>query len=313
MPTVCATVFFFADTAAPLELKREKNSKTAKHARKTTPAKERGKTSYDDLYTVWRFDYGSGSGTGSVATIETSRFIADTPKNFLALRKAIWESMKKDPRYRGITRDSSNFFNHTTVLIYRGHNKLPTHADQVWTPDGKFESSRNSQKKGSAVVTVTIGDDRILRFVRRSANGNNWNKEEKKEFMTVTHKHMKAYVLHPEDEKPLLRHDGNGTSKARLQYLHYVERPPRHDQEDYLSIAIIFRCVTKCSPVSVCDNRMTVDDRTIKRFDTKEVKERIAKRARKQEKAMNDERSQENATIAEYNAFLKRRCREIFG
>ena len=286
--------FFFADRAPP-------GTSGANCARK-----------YNDTYTVWRYDYGSGSGTGSVATNESYRVIAPMPTSFTNLHQAIYKKLQQDPRFKSLVRDGKNKFNHATVLTYRGHNHLTSHTDQVWAPTGKFVSQKNSQKEGSPVVIVTIGDPRKLLFLRRSSNGKRWDVAEKVPFMTVQQHHLQVFVLHPRDERPLRRHDWMGKRKEKVQFTHRVDQPQGREREGYLSVAILFRCVTKTCPVDVRYNTVAVDERTVNGYDRAPVKKRVAKRKAAQDMAMANKRSRESNTVREWNEFLRWKCEEIF-
>ena len=101
------------------------------------------------------------------------------PKNFTNLHTAIYKKLKADTRYRQLLRGGQNKFNHATVLTYRGHNQLTEHSDQVWGADGDFIAERNSQRYGSPVAIVTIGDNRELLFMRRCSDGRQWKATEK--------------------------------------------------------------------------------------------------------------------------------------
>lgn len=279
---------------------------------KTAPTPPDKEGNYDDLCTVWRYDYGSGTGTGSVATNESSRLIGDFTSNLDSLCEEVWKSMKDDPRFKSLTRYPANKFNHVTVLLYRGHNDLSLHADQVWTQDGKFDSVRNSQKKGTAVAIVTVGSDRVLQFHKRYSEGKTWMKAEAKPFMKVTQKHMQVHLGHPDDERPKRRHDSCGIRHDHLQFLHRVAKPPSHLREGYFSMAYVLRCVVAVAPVNICDNHVRVDNRTIRNLQKKTTKERIRKRKRCQEKALKNPNSLERNLIKEYQEFLREKAKELF-
>ena len=194
--------FFFADRAPP-------DKTGANRARK-----------YNDAYTVWRYDYGSGSGTGSVATNESYRIIAPMPVSFTNLHQAIYKKLQGDPRFKSLVRDRKNKFNHATCM---------------------------------------------------------------------------------------------GKRKERVQFTHRVNQPKGKSQDGYLSVAILFRCVTKTCPVDVRYNTVAVDERTVNGFDRAPVKKRVAKRKAAQDAAMANKRSRECETVREWNEFLKWKCDKIFG
>ena len=286
--------FFFSETAPP-------DTMGANAARK-----------FDDFYTTWRCDCGSGSGTGSVATNESCRVTAPMPINFTNLHKATYKKLREDLRYRHLVRDGKNKFNHATVLTCRGHNHLTLHSDQVWGPNGDYMAEKNSQKRGSPVAIVTIGDDRNLLFLRRCSDGKRWEMAEKLPFMTVKQQHLNVFVLHPADERPLRRHDWRGAMKKRVQFMHKVAQPSKDLRDGCLSVAILFRCTTKTCPVDVRTNTMAVDQRTVNGWGRDPVKKRIAKRKAAQDLALADEGSLEKAAVSEWNEFLKWKTKEMF-
>ena len=116
----------------------------------------------------------------------------------------------------------------------------------------------------------------------------------KKLFMTVKQQHLNVFILHPWDERPLRRRDCRGVLQKRVQFVHKVNQPPKPSRENYLSIAILFRCVTKTCPVDVRTNAMAIDQRTVNGYGRDPVKKRVAKRKAAQDRAMADKDSREN-------------------
>lgn len=249
---------------------------------------------------VRRRYYGSGSGSGSVATNENCRIIRPWTTTMAALALVIKDMMRAaGGQWEFLARHGAADFNLCAVLVYQDHNDLGLHSDQVFFPDGKFRQEKNSQRENSAVAIVTFGKHRRLAFKRRFAKcDGTWALPEKEAFMELHLGDMSVFILHPKDEKPQRRRDMHGRMKHKLQFMHMVLQPLMEDRKDYVSVAYCFRVVVPYAYVNVADDKIMVDDRSVPGLGSNPaVQKRVVKRNILYNKGMNNPNSKENITI----------------
>lgn len=251
-----------------------------------------------------RYDYGAGR-SGTTGFEEGNRVIRRMPVDLEEIADIVWDIMKKDDRYKDLTKKTSNKFNHATILTYMGHNKLTMHADQVWSTNGKFDEKKNSQKKDTPVVVITVGAARRLAFHRRGVGkcGQKWCVPEKEIAMLAIQKHGDIFLLHHKDEFPTRRRDGWGIEFRRMQFLHRVMQPPAKERDDYLSIAIVLRCVESTVLVDITTNTVS---------SNKDVSQSISKREKILNKARSDPMSTDNKLAKKRVGFFRRKLQDIF-
>ena len=139
-------------------------------------------------------------------------------------------------------------FNHCTVLIYSGSNNngcsnslLSFHSDCTFDHNGNYIPYRNSQKKNSSVLVLTVGDCRTLYFKKRivieSTTGRKRWKITDDTAVSFRLENNSVFLLHPQDEIPILREGDDLMSQ-------YVHGGVKINNENDLSIAFVFRVVS---------------------------------------------------------------------
>jgi len=68
--------------------------------------------------------------------------------------------------------------------------------------------------------------------------------------------HGSAFLLDPNDEKPIYRRNQFGERKQEALFLHGVECIPDEDPKDYFSVAFIFRCLQTEAIVDATTDRV---------------------------------------------------------
>ena len=141
----------------------------------------------------------------------------------------------------------NNYFNHCTILVYSGKNNnglsnstLSFHSDCTFDHCGRYIPSRNSQKENTCVAVLTVGDSRKLHFKKRVVVAGGKGKKKWKitddDGETFILCNNSLFLLHPDDEKPLLRLKDNYISQ-------YVHGGVNIQNDNDLSIALVFRVV----------------------------------------------------------------------
>ena len=164
----------------------------------------------------------------------------------------------------GFQEETSTFFdcelNHCTIIIYNTHSpginyKLPFHYDCEYDHNGTF-LQRNSKRENTPVIVYSLGDSRTLNLSRRmavdSGNHKQWLIIQKKckEFEL---KDNSIFLLHPDDENPLLRY----FDKELSQFQHGNVQV----KKGQLSLGMVLRNVTKSLPYNnVTDVRLLPDN-----------------------------------------------------
>lgn len=135
--------------------------------------------------------------------------------------------------------------NHCTILVYNCHThdincKLSYHCDCEYDHSGEFMKN-NSQGENTPVIVYSMGDSRELCFRKRMAidGGNHrkcWHIVNEPYCKFSLHDNS-IFVLHHDDEKPVVRYSG--------EYLSQFQHGNVFVKEGLLSIGLIFRHVTK--------------------------------------------------------------------
>jgi hypothetical protein len=217
----------------------------------------------NDLWYELRYNYGAGSGTGSVAINESHRVIRRWTPEIDYMAKAIWEMIEADDNYKHLA-DGFKGFNHVAELPYGKHNNVGKHNDCAHDKNGKFCHKQNSQAENSPVAILTIGDTRPLEFYRRFVRGGIWV-DEKEPCARFDMSHFSVLIVDPDDEKPKKRNNKDGKIQNKLNFVHGVPPPKSKERNaDFLSCAFVFRIVTAIAPVSIHTNTVMVGSHTIK-------------------------------------------------
>ena len=137
-------------------------------------------------------------------------------------------------------------FNHCTILTYNVHtpnvnHKLTYHCDCQYDHNGNFQYLTNSQGENTPVIVYSLGNSRTLYFRRRRVICGKKNMKRWENSKIPCHEFElndnSIFVLHPLDEKPLIRYPLENMS----QYQHGNVTV----KSGNLSIALVFRNVTK--------------------------------------------------------------------
>lgn len=101
-------------------------------------------------------------------------------------------------------------FNHMAALLYGYETILGEHRDTYYSPLGNYSYALNSQAKETPTCILTIGDSRVLqlrliKYVRGKSGILNKMEAVKRIYKRFILKHGSLFVLHPEDEKPIIR------------------------------------------------------------------------------------------------------------
>ena len=184
-----------------------------------------------------RFCYGSGTGSLTVGTHPDHLVTRNMTPEMTKLANHIALNIKK---FTGKTFE----LNHCTILFYyHKYNKSPNnllgyHTDNVYSANGKFLKSKNSQAEDTPTCVLTIGHSRELVVQKQK---HKYYKETKrrrwKESMTknITMRHNSLFILQSSDEKPF------EANKKKFRWRHGV---PGYKGKNDLSIALVFRSVT---------------------------------------------------------------------
>jgi hypothetical protein len=211
-----------------------------------------GQQSSDDDDHADRID--CGAGTGSVGTDPNNAEIRLLTAAMVELGEALRQNLIADKTMCNNKMDLDNEFNSVTAVLHMGIDAIPGsegssigyHCDSIFSTDGVFSATRNTQKRHTPVVVVTLGDPRMLKMKKRKATDTKFTDDKKYgqlEFMLTS---GSIFLLHPDDEQPKRR--------ASQQFLSQFQ----HENVEVtkgLSLALIFRVVTSKAKVHVVDNR----------------------------------------------------------
>jgi hypothetical protein len=219
---------------------------------------------------VWRYVYGTGSGTGSVCTdprfLQTKVMTNDMVVLGDILR--IYVQNHQSDLFPGIK--GMNFkqpFNSVAILLYLGGNiideitetTLGYHTHVEYGKDGEFKAC-NSQKENTAVVVITFGDPRTVYLLKRKLFENGcWSTTGSKKYKKVL-KTGSIFVFHPDDE---ILKQRSGSKTNRSQFLHGGVKVRQG-----LSIAMIYRTVTSKALIHVSDNTQKLGPKEMLYLDT---------------------------------------------
>jgi hypothetical protein len=189
--------------------------------------------------------YGSGTGAKTVGTHPSFDCTREMSQDMVLLAKCIEKKLRYLRRHHNLMPNLTWPLNHCTVLFYF-HKKggasdkmLAFHTDNVYTRDGKFLHTQNSQRQDTPTCVVTIGCSRCLQFERQisSVNPKTGRKKWKRCFVkSITLDDNSLFVLDPSDECPerFLGH-------ILFRWRHGV---PSFRNKHGLSMALVFRSVT---------------------------------------------------------------------
>jgi len=207
------------------------------------------------------FCYGSGSGMHS-AGVSTTRemtpemkqvaeWIHSTLLLICATNPSLTSGMDVEP------------FNHCTVLFYfqkqqKQHPKqLGYHCDNLYSNDGNFQANCNSQKENTPTCTLTLEGDRELCFLLLKLENDHYDgcrrSWQPTKVDTVTLSENMLFILHPADEIPHTEQN----SSAFFKWKHGV---PRFMSEESVSVALVFRTVTRVGRVHLNQDRLVPPD-----------------------------------------------------
>ena len=117
-------------------------------------------------------------------------------------------------------------FNSATIITYVNNMAIAEHRDQDFKKDGSFDQINNSRIRDTATAVLCFGDPRHLDFTIHKVTQRKNEKICKSKSFNLTHGSL--FVLHPNDEKPLVRpfcsknepsffkHSCKGVAKGRM-------------------------------------------------------------------------------------------------
>ena len=137
-------------------------------------------------------------------------------------------------------------FNHCKILVYNTHIQnincnLSFHSDCKYNYKGQFKSNLNTQGENTPVIVYSMGDPRTIFYRSRwivddKNTGKKWNYS--KEYISQYElTNNSTFVLHPSDEKPMIRNIGEPLS----QYQHGNIKV----KKGMLYIGFVYRNVTQ--------------------------------------------------------------------
>ena len=113
----------------------------------------------------------------------------------------------------------------------------------VYNTNGGFNYNKNTQGINTPVLVYTLGNPRTIYFrkrqvIKKQSSKSCWenDKHPSKEFILSNNS---LFLLHPDDEKPKIRHNSEGLSQ--------FQHGNAHVKEGDISIGIVFRHCTKHS------------------------------------------------------------------
>jgi hypothetical protein len=156
-------------------------------------------------------------------------------------------------------------FNHCTILTYNVHSpnvncKLAYHTDCQYDHNGTFKTNKNTQGKNTAVIVYSLGDSRKLYFRRRMVMNSRKKWKNDRPCFKFTLDDNSIFVLHPMDEKPIIRNP--------TETLSHFQHGNVTVKLGNLSIALVFRNVT---------HTLDYNNMTSKRILGKEFTEKYCK------------------------------------
>jgi hypothetical protein len=149
---------------------------------------------------------------------------------------------------------------------------IAVHRDQDFKKDGSFDQINNSQIQDTATAVLCFGDPRHLDFTIHKVTQRKNEKICKSKSFDLTHGSL--FVLHPNDEKPLVRPFCNKNESS------FFKHSCKGVARGQMSLGIIFRSVshfcqvdkrTGCVVSDVSDGarRSIADNAVIKYFNGK--------------------------------------------
>lgn len=204
-----------------------------------------------------RYDYDSRFplGTGPMAVDEENRIIHTWSNEMASMADTIWKAMKEDDRYRRLCK-AGNEFNHVSVHAYRAGHQIQDHEDRRRERRRRNRRNqraiRNSMKEGTAVAVFTIGSPRQIFFSRKYKEDGQLQVEPQHcyEFMQ---EHGSLFALDPADEELKMRRNWWGAYRKDSLFVHKVKCGR---EQDYFSVAFVFRCLDTTAVVDATTDRV---------------------------------------------------------
>lgn len=210
---------------------------------------------------IERVTYGPTSFTGCLAT--DPRWFSTKPMSILMYNFGVTLKNFSREQFQKQKQDTKIFdceFNHCTILIYNGHtpnvnNQLTYHCDYQYDHDGQFMDLKNSQGKNTPVIIYSLGDTRTICFRRRIVKSSKESRKcweaHKHPFQKIDLNDNSMFVLHPMDEKPILRYPTESLSQFQHGNISL--------KTGCLSIALVFRNVTNTLIYDNVTSRRAID------------------------------------------------------
>jgi hypothetical protein len=193
--------------------------------------------------------YGSGSGAITVGTHPSHQI----PRLMTSQMRIISNMINKlivdlhDKRAIPPTRILP--FNHCSILFYchktpntSSPKMLGFHTDNVYSSEGRFNVSKNTQMENTPTCVLTIGNTRNLHFQKQcnykgiKSGRRKWSQIH---LTQIPLTHNSLFLLNPEDERP-----SPFVGKIKTRWRHGI---PKFQDSEAFSIAIVFRTVTTSS------------------------------------------------------------------
>ena len=127
-------------------------------------------------------------------------------------------------------------FNSFTIITYIHNMAISEHRDQDFNKDGSFDKIKNSQIEDTVTAILCIGDPRRLDFTLHKTTPGKIEKICKYKSFDLTHGSL--FVLHPNDEKPLVRQICQKNETA------FFKHSCKGVAKGQMSLGIVFRSVS---------------------------------------------------------------------
>lgn len=142
----------------------------------------------------------------------------------------------------------------------KDQTQLNFHRDVQYSHDGSYSELNNSQVEGTPTFVLTVGDTRKLAFKlyrhtqqpkkKRKTGSSAWSVEEVEDEDNTTHvfelTHGSLFVLHPDDERSLIRREYDTLYPTFFKHGNVV-----FGRNGGLSIGLVFRTTAHVGEVSV--------------------------------------------------------------
>jgi hypothetical protein len=139
-------------------------------------------------------------------------------------------------KYRSDKRVQIQPFNSATIITYVNEMAFAEHRDQDFKKDGSFDQIKNLQIQDTVMAVLCFGDPRQLDFTIHKATQRKIEKICKNKTFDLTHGSL--FVLHPNNEKPMVRQFSNKNEPT------FFKHSCKGEESGNMSLGIVFRSVS---------------------------------------------------------------------